>query len=256
MTKKKGNKKKSSGKGTKQRMKKELKKRYPVYIAILVLLFLLLYAVIGSGIGVSDDTSSEVVAEVNQEKITRQELDTYKSTLEQQGQPTDDMTALQNLIDRKILYQEATKTANISKEEVENNLEQQLSSQQMTLDDFKQQLEKQGKDYDSVLDDYRKQMILSQYYQQISQSQEFNVSDEEARSFYDENEELISQQAPNSSYEDLKPVIKQQIKQQKVQQQLQAIVSNLRENATIDIKEEKLNQTQTNNQMNLPSGMA
>lgn len=264
MAKKKGKKgnKKSSGKksnskkSTKQRIKKELKKRYPVYISVLVLLFLLLYAVIGSGIGLPGETSSEVVATVNQEKITREDLDSYKSTLEQQGQSSDDMSALQNLIDRELLYQEAKNQMNISDEDVENALEQQLDSQGQSLDDLKQQVEKQGRDYDSVLENYKKQMVLSQYYQSIMQGPGMNVTDQEVRDFYDENEEAISQQAPNSTYEDIKPAIKQQLQQQKAQQKLQTIVTNLRENANINIKEENLNQTQQNNQMEVPSELA
>jgi len=266
MSKKKGkkeNKKKGKKSGkTNSKSKIKIKKRdYFIYGGLILAILIALF-VSSSDLGIMNDNNNqssdqeEVVATVNQEKITREDLDLHKTVLQQQGQNVGDERALQDLINQKLLYQEAKKEVNLSDKQVEANLEQRLASQGMSLDDFKQQISKQGEDYGEIKNRLRKQIILSQYYQVVRQESDINVSDDEAKTFYEQNEQMISQQAPNSSFEDLKPVIKQQLKQQKMQQVVQNLLNNLRSNASIQINEEKLNKNTQPTKVELPSGMA
>lgn len=233
---------------SKPKIKNKSIKRYVVYGIVLVIL--ILAGILAFSMDNNQGTDSEIVAKVNQEEITREDLDSYKVMLEQQGQASDDMTAIQSLINQKILSQEAKKEIEISSSETEEIMKQQLSNQGMTLEDFKNQVKNKGQSYEEVMESFKQQIILSQYYQSIINESETNITDEEAKDFYEENKEIYLQQAPNSSYEDLEETIKEQLKNQKTQESLQNKIMKLRENADIEIIEENLNQTQQN-QMDL-----
>jgi len=205
--------KKKQEKKLKSSKNKKPKKTYLVYGIVLIVLGLAIF--FGISMGPQEDNKEEtIVAKVNQEEITREDLDAYKVMLEQEGGASDDMTAIQSLINQKILYQEAKKEIEMSSGETEQIIKQQLSNQGMTLEDFKNQVEAQGQNYEEVMKSFEKQLILSQYSQNIINESEVNITDKEAKGL------------------------------------LQEKIMDLRENADIEIIEENLNQTQPN-QMDL-----
>ncbi len=232
---------------SKPKIKNKSIKRYIDYGIVFVILILagfFAFNMDNTNNNQEDNKEETIVAKVNQEEITREDLDAYKVMLEQEGGASDDMTAIQGLINQKILYQEAKKEIEISPSETEQIMKQQLSNQGMTLEEFKSQVNKQGQDYDEVIGSFKQQIILSQYYQNMINDSGVNITDKEAKDFYEENKEIFLQQAPNSSYEDLEEIIKEKLKSQKTQGLLQEKIMKLRENAEIEIVEENLNQTQ------------
>ena len=105
---------------------------------------------------VVDDTSNPVVVSVNGENITSNEVTNYSS--ENQMSYSD---ALDQLIEQKILYQQAKKQGyNVTRDEAEATLLGLLLEQNQTLDTYKQYLQSQGISYEKHLRDYQKQLAL------------------------------------------------------------------------------------------------
>lgn len=187
------------------------KKTTKLLIKAIALLLLLLLLYLGR--------SLFVAAIVGNRPITRISL--IQELEKQSGQQ-----ALDNLITKELIYQEASKqNINIGSEEVTaeiDKIKSSLESQGTTLDAA---LSMQGQTRESLEENIRVQKTL----EKVLQS-DIEVSDEELSKYFEENKSLYGEGA---KYEDLKENIKEQLKQEKLSTVFQTWIEKLRSDTKI-----------------------
>lgn len=161
-----------------------------------------------------------VAATVDGTPITRVAL--VKELESQSGQET-----LDSLITRQLVYQEAEKqgieiTDVVIEQEIER-LRGVVEAQGTTLDNA---LALQGQTEESLKRNIRFQKTIEELLKE-----DVEVTDEEAREFYEQNKDLYEEGA---QYEDLEEDIKEQLRQQGLQQEFQGLIQRLREEANIN----------------------
>jgi FKBP-type peptidyl-prolyl cis-trans isomerase (trigger factor) len=139
---------------------------------------------------------------------------------------------LDQLIGHRLLVQ-AARDQNITIDEqvIEAELENvrnQFESPEM----MEAQLEMLGMDEASLQNEIEDQAILNEYYAQIAEENNIEVTDEEIQVFYDE-QVAIHEDSP--SIEEVGPMISSELEQQKMQPYIEAIVNEYRESADIQI---------------------
>lgn len=160
-----------------------------------------------------------VVAMVNGRPIFRRTL--IKELEKQAGKQ-----ALESLITRALILQEAKKqNVVISDDEINQEIKQ--------LEDS---LVNQGQSLDQILgarginrSEVREQIKLQKIVEKIA-GEDIDVSDQEVDDYIKENEDLIPE---DSDMEEVKANIKQQLKQQKMDEKVQLWIESLRDNAKI-----------------------
>ncbi|MFO7710904.1 MAG: SurA N-terminal domain-containing protein [Candidatus Woesearchaeota archaeon] len=177
-----------------------------------------------------DELTGNVVATVNGEEITSEEVSAIQQTFMQQGQQVSEEQALEQVISQKLLAQEAQEHMPTN-EEAESAIEMQLQQQNATLEQYKQQVQAQGMSYEEQLQRIREDLAIQTYLE--ANMDNFTVTDEEAEAYYDEYK---ASQAPNEvpPYEELEAQIVATVQQQKQQEARLAIVEELKEDAEIN----------------------
>jgi hypothetical protein len=225
-------------------------------IGIYSLIFLLLALFIGGIFLFSGDNSkvnSKVVATVNGEKINYDEVYAIQQSLIQQGQQSSGEEVVEQLVNQKLISQEVEKEGiSISNEEAESTLKEQLSIQGATLDDYKQQLSQQGISYEGQISLLKENLENQKYFSQAMEGESIEVSEEEAKSFYEMYKEQSSEEIP--PYEELKSQIIMTLEQEKQQEIITMILQKLRENAEIEYFYENLEDSSETLENNLPEG--
>jgi hypothetical protein len=126
----------------------------------------------------SGDDSAVVVVLVNGESITSGEISNYSS--ENSVSYSD---GLQQLIDQKVLYQQAKKEGyNVTLDEAETTLISILSEQNQTLDAYKQYLQSEGITYEEHLQDFQRQLAIQRYQNDTFKQDEYNLTDDQVES--------------------------------------------------------------------------
>ncbi len=208
------------------------------YGVILVLAVL----IVGSFIIFSDkDNNSSLtgntVATINGEEITSGEVENIQQIIGQQGQQISEEDALEQIINQKLISQEVEKgDYSISNEEVESIIEQQISMQNMSLEDFKEQLSQQGISYEEQKDSIKEELAIQKYLETQLEEESFEVSEEEAQEFYEMNKEQSPEEIP--PYEESKSQIISLLEQQKQQELISSLIQELRANAEIEYLQE------------------
>ena len=180
----------------------------------------------------NSNISGTVVATVNGEEITSDEVSYIQQSYEQQGQQISEEDALEQLINQEILFQKAQQEGfNLTDEETEAEIEKLLGQQGMTLEDYKDQLEQQGISYEENLQKFKEQFIIEEYQNKALEGEDFNATEEEAEEYYN----LYKQQNPENTpaYEEIKDQIIDYLQQQKRQEAINSLVQVLREDADI-----------------------
>lgn len=172
-------------------------------------------------------TQGETLATVNGQAITSAEVSAMQQLFAQQGQQISAQDGLEQVINQIILTQQVTP---LSTQETESIVEQQLSAQWVSLDEYKAQIEAMGMSYDAELENAREGFAVQAYIESVVDT-DIEVTDEEARAFYD----AYSQQSPDElpAYEELEEQIIMTIQQQKQQEAVQAHIQTLRADADI-----------------------
>lgn len=199
-----------------------------------------------SGSGLPFQNKGEVVARVNGEEIMRKDLDAQIAQVEQnlslqgqEGQLDDEQfrsqverQVLDQLIAQVLIIQEAKKEAiSVSSNEVEleyQNLVDSVGSEEA----LSQRLSQAGVEKGALREDIRKQLLIQKYLTAKSADQDFEVTDEEVVSFYDE---WSSDQEEPPALEEVEEQIKDQLTSQKENQFISDLVTSLRENSDIEI---------------------
>lgn len=189
--------------------KKNGKKTLTLLVAIAVLLGLLYYF-----------KDVFVVATVNGRPISR--IAVVRELEKQNGKTTVD-----NLVTKELILQEAAKKGVVvTQEDVDNELkkiEDDLSKQGQKLDDV---LTMQGLTKADVEENLRVKLYIEKIL-----ADDVSVSDDDAKKYFDENKASFSKDA---KFEDQKDQIKEQLKQQKLNEKFQTWISDLKANAKIN----------------------
>mgnify|MGYP006286509377 CR=1 FL=1 len=238
-------------------MKKERIHSYPEekkdYSHQKKILFNFLYLIIGImiiigviffyGFGFIQDMKNtpKVLASVNGEEITQEELEETKGTYLNLGVTGENLTkeeVLEEMIVIELLYQEAQKKGyNYTSEEIEEMLSNQLSMQEMTLDDFKEQINSQNLSYKLQIEKYQKQIAIQDYLEEEISESEFKVTEQEARDYYnnylEQNPELGENQEIQN-FDEIKEQVITILEEQKKQEVIQNLIQDLKEDAIIE----------------------
>lgn len=185
--------------------------------------------------GLVPEITSDVVATVNGEEIRTNEVSSMQQSLQQQGLQATQQDALEELINQAILAQEVAKQQiTITTQEAETLMETQLAQQGATLEQYKQQIQAQGIQYENQLEVVKEQLKVQRFLENAIQTQDFEVTDEEANEFY----ELYTQQSPEEvlPFEELEEQIITTLQQQKQQEAISSLIGELRSEANVEYK--------------------
>lgn len=195
----------------------ELVRRKP-YLPVLALIL-----VLAIGYGVYVLSKWVVVATVNGKPISRMK---YAQELEKAA----GKQVLEGIVTKTIIQQQAEKEGvTVSQDEINNEikkLEDQLKTQGQTLD---QVLSIQGLTRESLQEQIRLQKIVEKLVGDVK------VSTEEVDAYIEQNEGLASE---DTDLETLKTQAQEQLKRQKTDQQIQQLIQNLRQSATVKFNTE------------------
>ena len=159
------------------------------------------------------------VAKVNGEYISK--LDYYNELNKQYGN-----TVLDDLITKKIIYQEAKKqNISVSDQEINDELDKirkSVEDQGSTLEDV---LQFQGVSYAQLIENIKIQKIL-----EVILADNISVSDDEIQQRYDENKDIYGS---DKTFDDLKEDIRFQIFQEKITNAYQEWINQKRSESVI-----------------------
>jgi len=185
--------------------------------------------------------NAEVVAKVNGQEITRQNLDDAEkrltngqdlSTLDETTRKQVETQALETLISAELIKQEATKAQiTVTDEEVNT----QLSSIKGQFQDdaaYQQALVLQGITEDKLKEEVANDLLINSYITQKVDFSSITVTDEEVNTLY-EQEKTINAEIPPLS--EISEQIKAFITQQKQQQIIADHVAGLRAAAEVEV---------------------
>lgn len=211
----------------------------------------------------AENINSNVVATVNGEEITAQELNQQANVnqmLQQISQVDQQLVQilasseagktvleeyqkakLDGIIDNLLLEQEAEEAGiKLTKAEKDEIYQQQkeaiLQQNQMDEEQFLSILEQQG--YENE-DAYKEEFTNNPQIKVNKLIEEeviadINVSEEEMKESYEQNKEALAQNGQDGSFEELKPQLEQMLKQQKQSQAISQYLEQLREDAEIN----------------------
>jgi peptidyl-prolyl cis-trans isomerase SurA len=190
----------------------------------------------------SEDTSIEehitvgVVATVNNEEITSDDVTDIQQTFLMQGMQISEEEAIEQLINQKVLELKV-KEENIvvTNEEAEVIIEQQLLMQNMTLDEYKEVIESQGVSYEEELESIKDQIAIQIFLENKLEGKSFDVTEEEAKEFY-EMYKLQMGENEVPSYEEIEPQIIASLEQEKQQEEIDVIIQDLILDVDIEYK--------------------
>jgi len=169
-------------------------------IALVILLIAATCPAVFAG---EEDPSLDKVATINETVISRADLDKEASRLRQQYQlmrrPADDMhsadidkEALERLIARELLYQETQKQGlQVDDEEITKHVET-IRSRFGSEEEFQSRIAEANLSEEDLRDDFKRGKAIQDLIEQEVISK-IAVSEEEIRSFYDDNPQLFNQ---------------------------------------------------------------
>lgn len=208
-----------------------------ILIAIVVLIIVAAggYFMFGSGFG-----HSGPVAVVNGEEINQQDYNFIKDQIKEQssiqGQELSgdqlEEQALNQVISQTLILQKAEEEGFSATEEEVNNQYQSVITRAGGQDALDQVLSDLGLTEDYIKEDIRQQVIIEKYVQSQGEGESLEVTDQEVSDFYDQ---MSSQQENAPAFDQVESQIRSQLEQQKQGQLVSEIVSQLRENAEIEI---------------------
>ncbi|WP_434592815.1 SurA N-terminal domain-containing protein [Brevibacterium sp. 1718] len=197
----------------------------------------------------------KVVAEVNGEKILKDDFVPLFETQYQQmqmqaqqsGQPVDEKglkkQTVENLVSTEVLVQEADKrNIDVSDKDIDKGLKESAKSGQMSEKDFLKAMKDQGMDEENVRSELKNQLKIEGLVE--DEYGEFEVSGEEIGQAYEQaksQQEQMAQQGGQGQQEmppieDMRPQLKEQVKNQKSQEATQKFAKKLRKQADVTIR--------------------
>ena len=195
----------------------------------------------------------EVVAEVNGEKITKDDFVPLFETQYQQmqmqaqqsGQPVDEKDlkkqTAENLVSTEVLTQEADKRKiSVSDKDIDKALKESAQSGQMSEKDFLSAMKDQGMDEKKVRSELKNQLKIEGLID--DEYGEFEVSGEEIGQAYEKakaQQEQMAQQGGQDQevppLDEMRPQLKEQVKSEKSNEATQKYAKKLRKQADVTI---------------------
>ncbi len=164
---------------------------------------------------------------VNGERIYRGEF--YDKLEESYGE-----TVVSQMIDEKLIYQQAEKeNVEIDEDDINKEIEQ-LEKDYGGKDNLEKELETRG----TSRDDLRSRIETVLIVQEIL-GKDIELSEEEKKSFYDEYKDVLFPDNDNPTYEEAEETIEDILIEQKVSQKLQPWLADLKSEANIQNNVEK-----------------
>ena len=179
------------------------------------------------------DTSDVVLASVNGEDIMSSEVEITMQMFMQYGQQVSEEEALEHIINQKVLSQKAIQEGYaLSREELQIEIENQLSMQGMSFQEYEQQLSMQGINMDEQMAEIKEDFAIQEYLSDVISEDDIQVTEQEVLEFY----EMYTLQSPEEvpPLEELEPQIIMSLEQQKEQEIIMDVLQNLRENSVIE----------------------
>ncbi len=178
-------------------------------------------------------SGGETVAEVNGEKISSSQVAATRRMFEEQGQEVSEEDIIDQIINRELISQEAAKKEySFTDEEAESALKEELSFQDISLEEYKQQLADQGIDYQQQLSQIKEELAIQKYLEAEIDPELLEVSEDEKKEFYDSYKDQAGEEEIGT-YEEVEPQIASSLLQQKEQQAVISLIEQLRESAEI-----------------------
>ncbi|MGO2527291.1 SurA N-terminal domain-containing protein [Brevibacterium aurantiacum] len=200
------------------------------------------------------DGIPKVVAEVNGEKITKDDFVPLYETQYQQmqmqsqqsGQQVDEKQlktqTAENLVSTELLSQEAEKRdIKVSDKDVDKGLEESAKSSQMSKKDFLAAMKKQGMDEKKVHAELKTQLaieglIKDEYGEFKASGEDIGQAYQQAKTQQEQMAQQSGQQAQEvPSLEEMRPQLEEQVKSQKSTEATQKFAKKLRKQGDVTI---------------------
>lgn len=166
-----------------------------------------------------------VVASVNEEEILRDELIELQTQMQIQGVQITTEEALDQLISREILIQEAQRQGY---EVTTQDVEDRFVMQGFSVEEVRTIIEAQGLNYEEFLEEQKRELKLTILAEEKMEN--ITITDEEAQIFYNNQTEL-----ENFTFEELREDIKYFLAEQQVNQELLELAEELRPQADVRV---------------------
>lgn len=232
------NKDKKDSKGNKDKKPKNRQIMITSIIAIIVLAVIVLMVAMGTG----EEQKAQYAAKVNGEKIEMEYVNKIYNGLDPMARAQMTKFDLLNnsIIPDALLYQEVQNSGVIvTEEEVMADINNTLLSAGMTIDDLNSQLEAANTSFEEFKSLTRKRLETLKYVNENFAPPE--VSEEEAKSFYDENLDAFRQNlGENVTYGMVAEGIKMGIQMESQQAMVMDYVKDLRSSAKILVNNDLL----------------
>jgi hypothetical protein len=190
---------------------------------------------INTGETPSNSITGEVVALVNNEEIKKEEVEKVQEIFLMQQQQISEEDALEQVINRKVLEQKVKEEGiSVTNQEAEAEIEEQLSMQGATLDDYKNQLESQGLSYSNELENLKQQIATQRYLSSEMEGEDVDIKQEEIQEFYEVYKAQSTEEVP--PIEEIQDQISATLEQQKEEELITILIQNLRSSANVEYK--------------------
>lgn len=172
------------------RSNRKMRRTIAVSVAVAVLLVVLVL-VIGTG---SDDDAAPggmVVAVLNGQDITAEEVARMQATvLREHNRWADEEEALEQVIVERLLYWEAEREGYVpTLEETEQTMLDRLLLRGLSREEFEEQLEAEALSWEEYLEVYQRHLAINRYLDDKLDVPE--VTEEQARRFYEEYKQRV-----------------------------------------------------------------
>jgi len=194
------------------------------------------------GFTTQEDEHNPVVAEINNKKIRLDDVQNEVNMQISQGQAIDRITALDRMIAKILLLEEAqARNISITIAEVEDEITSMYTKSELSQAQFEEKLKEIGITYEQTLEMYQEELIINKMLSDEVSKAEIQISDEEVRLVFDENKDMILSQVGNSTvFEDVSSQIKITLLQQKQQKIALDIIEHLKEKSVVITYEDRL----------------
>lgn len=188
------------------------------------------------------DDDNPIVAEINDQKIRRDEVNDVIKASFAQGQTLDGVSALDMIITKILLLDEAkNRDITIPLTDAEEKLTKSYIENGLSKEQFEAKLAEFGTTYDQTLDRFQEELVIKEMLTDEFSNEDILVTDDEAKIFFEQNIDMIKAQTGNTTvFDDVSNQIKTSLSQQKQQQIVLQFVEELERKAMIVIYQEKL----------------
>lgn len=190
----------------------------------------------------SQNNDNPIVAEVNGQEIRLEDVQDAVDMETSQGQMTDNVTALERMIAKILLLEEAqARNITMTMTEVEDEITSMYVQSGLSQEQFEEKLEEIGTTYDQTLKMYREELIINKMLDDEISKTELQVSDEEAKKVFEDNKDVIMAQMGNSTvFEDISSQLKTTLLQEKQQKIALDIIEHLKDKSVVITYEDRL----------------